>query len=285
MKLHNIIISTFCLSLFLFVVSCEPYQEEGIDIGDLPGEPTFTLSVDPSNANKIIITNTSTGFYDFIWDVEGGFGTSGVPGVSLLQSDTILYPNMGTYDITLHAASSAGNGTSFSTQSVVITEDVMIECDDKFIMLTDNCTSKCWKLASSAGSIMVGPTELSGEWFSSPDNGLAAEQEDDLWCFNFDGLAWSYENSGATFSACQGFVGDPNYPVPTGVVYNVLNSGTTFSTYKILLPDGVWMGVEDSGPEYQIVSMTDQEMVLLAPIAPCDGSPSNGWFTITFVAA
>lgn len=283
MNHYNKLFFLLLLTLSVFV-SCDPFEEDDINIGPLPEAPTFTASVDPDNANKIIITNTSQGFIDFIWDITGGVGLEGTPNVSTLNSDTVLFSTMGTYDITLHATKSGGSGTSYSSQTFTIAEDAVVECDDKFSLLTDGCTSKCWKLSNEAGAISVGPVELSTEWFSSPEDGHDPSQVDDTWCFSFEDFAWTYNNNGSTFSACQGYIEDPNYPVPTGIVFSVLNSGTTFSDYKIVLPEGVWMGVEDSGPEYQIVDINEFEMTLLAPLAPCDGAAS-GWFTIKFEAA
>lgn len=283
MNRYNKLFFLLLLTLGIFA-SCDPYEEDDIDIGPLPEAPTFTASVDPDNANKIIITNTSEGFISFVWDITGGIGLEGTPDVSTLGHDTILFSMMGTYDITLHAAKSGGSGTSFSSQTFTIEENAVVECDEKFSLLTNNCTTRCWKLSNVAGAISVGPVELSGEWFASPEDGHDPSQTDDRWCFSFEDFSWVYNNNGSSFSACQGFVEDTAYPVPTGVTYNVVNSGTTFSDYKIVLPTGVWMGVEDSGPEYQIVEINEQEMTLLAPIAPCDGSASPGWFTIKFVA-
>lgn len=288
----NKVMNTYNKIFFFFLLvvglctACDPYEEDDIDIGLLPEAPTFTLSVSPENPNVIVITNTSEGFYDFIWDIPGGIGLAGVPSVSLLDRDSVSYGSMGTYDITLHAAKSGGSGTSFSTQSVTIADDIIIECNEKFDVLTDACTVRCWKLGSNEGAVKVGPAELSGEWYSSPEDGLLAEQADDTWCFSFDGLGWSYANNGATLSPCIGG-GAPisDYPVPTGQSFNVLPESGSFADYKIVLGDGIWMGVEDSGPEYQIVEISDNEMILLTTLTPCDGSASPGWFTLTFVPA
>lgn len=284
MNRYNKLFFLLLLTLGTFA-SCDPYEEDDINIGNLPEAPTFTASVDPTNANKIVITNTSEGFVDFVWDIDGGIGLVGTPNVSTLSHDTVLFSAMGTYDITLYATKSGGSGTSFSTQTFVIDENAVLECDDKFSLLTNGCTVQCWKLSNIAGAINVGPAELSSEWFSSPEDGHDPSQADDTWCFSFEDVSWTYNNNGSTFSACQGFVEDPAYPVPTGVNFNVVDSGTTFSDYKIILPTGVWMGVEDSGSEYQIVDINENEMILLAPIATCDGTASPGWFTITFVPA
>jgi len=265
-------------------IACDPYEEDDIDIGLLPEPPTFTLSVSAENPNVIVIENTSEGFYDFIWDIPGGIGLAGVPSISSLDRDSVSYSTMGTYDITLHATKLGGNGTSSSSKTVVIAEDAVIECNEKFETLTNGCTAQCWKLGSNEGAVKVGPTELSGEWYSSPAGGLLAEQADDRWCFNFEDLAWSYENNGATLSPCiGGGAAIADYPVPTGQTFNVLTNESSFAEYKIVLGNGIWMGVEDSGPEYQIVEISEDEMVLLTTLTPCDGSASPGWFTLTFV--
>lgn len=274
----------FFLIVVVSCIACDPYEEDSIDIGMLPEEPTFTATVVADNANKIAIVNTSTGFYNFVWDIEGGLGLEGLPNRSTLDSDTITYTSMGTYTITLHAAKVGGNGTSISSQTFIIEENIVVECDEKFEDLTNDCTVQCWTLSDVAGAVKVGPTQLSGEWFTSGQ--LPPEQADDQWCFDFSDLSWTYNNNGATLSACQGNAIDDAYPIPTGENFNVLPSGaSTFSNFKIVLNDGIWMGVEDSGSEYEIVSISDLEMVLLTPLTPCDGSPSPGWFTLTFKPA
>lgn len=264
--------------------ACDPYEEDDIDIGMLPEAPTFTMSVSLEDPNVIVITNTSDGFHDFVWDISGGIGLEGIPGLSNLSHDSISYALMGSYDISLHAMKIGGSGTAVSTQTVTIAEDAPIECDVKFDFLTNGCTTRCWKLGSNEGAVKVGPVELSGEWFTSPAGGLPTEQSDDTWCFNYADLSWSYMNNGATLSPCIGG-GDiiMDYPIPSDKTFSVIPNTTSFAVNKIVLESGVWMGVEDSGPEYQVVSITNDEMVLLTTLKPCDGSPSPGWFTLTFV--
>ncbi len=264
-------------ALFLGIFSCEPFQEEATDLPPLPEDPTFTVAIDTDNPNKVIVTSTANGFFDHLFSAPNG-----TPNSSELTQDTIFYPRAGTYEITLHASAIGGGGVSSSTQTVSIADDAEVECDANLSLLTDECTTRCWQLANTPGSISVGPTPLSGEWFQSSN--LDPDQDGDKWCFNFTGTELTYEDNGATFSACAGYVAIPNYPVPSDMTWTVLPSGTPNSTYKIVLPDDFWMGVEDSGPEYEIISMTDTDLVVISEIKPCDGTPSPGWFTLTFIA-
>ncbi len=276
MKL-NYIIFLFSIILIGTFTSCDSYVEDGIDLPALPDDPTFTLEEDPNNPNRIIVKFSEEGFFSHVWDLPGG-----TPTTSTLNVDTIFYVKAGMYDITLNAAATDGGGTASSTQSIIIAEDAVIECDDNLTLLTDECTSKCWRLAQTPGAISVGPTPLSSEWFSSSD--LDGAQVDDLWCFDFDGAAFRYMNNGNTFSSCANFSVIENYPIPANMTYSVVPSDSEFSSLKILLPEEFWMGVEDSGNEYEIIELSEDQMVLLTTIAPCDGTPSPGWFTLTFLA-
>jgi len=240
------------------------------------GPPTFELEALASNPNLIVITSTANGFFDHVWDLPGG-----TPNRSTLSRDTVFYPSAGNYSITLHASKEGGNGTSSTTQAITIDQDAEAVCDDITVLLTGDCTTKCWKLSEEPSSVKVGPVPFSAEWFDSP--GIDPAQANDLWCFTFEGGVHEYINGGDTFSACQGFVVDQNYPVPTGVSYLIADSNSSNSELEIILDEGSWMGVEDTGPSYEIVSISEDEMVLLTPIAPCDGAPSPGWFTLTFV--
>ena len=256
--------------------SCQPKEDTSIDLGALPEPPEFTIEVSSENPNLIIFEITSNGFFDYVWDLPGG-----TPNKSVLSRDTTFYPSAGNYAITLHAAKEGGSGTSSNTKTITIDQDGQAICNPTMSSLTGECMSKGWKLSPAPSSIIVGPTPFSAEWFDSPE--LDPAQINDRWYFTFEGGLHEYVNGGETLSACQGFVTDVNYPIPSGVTYQVIPSGSANSEFKIILDEGSWMGVEDSGPEYEIVSIDDDEMVLLTTITPCDGSASPGWFTLTFV--
>ena len=53
---------------------------------------------------------------------------------------------------------------------------------------------------------------------------------------------------------------------------------------QIILPSCWFMGVWDSGPAYDIVEITEDRLVLHAPIQNGDCSAGDGYFTLTFIA-
>lgn len=262
--------------LAIAMFSCEPYQEAGRDLPPLPDAPDFLVEPHPDNPNKFVITSLANGYFNHLWDLPGS-----APPTSSLEVDTAFYQKAGTYEITLHIAASDGGGTASATKTVTVAEDAELECDENLTLLTDGCTFKCWKLSNQPGGIMVGPIPLSGEWFSS--SGLDDSQLDDRWCFEFEGGVFDYQNGGASFSSCAGFLPIEGYPIPPDMTYLISPSNSDFSDLKITLSDEFWMGVEDSGPDYEIVELNENALVLLSAIKPCDGSPSPGWFTLTFV--
>ena len=273
----NYLSSIIILSLVGGSWQCTP-EENDFELGASPAPPTFDLEILPDDPNRVVVQNTTEDVFNLVWDAPGG-----TPNRSTKPVDTIFYASRGTYAISLHAAQRDGSGTSSARASVVIEQDAEIACDETISALTDECTERCWRLTGESGAIQVGPQPLSSEWFSS--SGLESTQLDDLWCFAFEDAVHEYRNNGSSFSACQGYVEDPNYPVPEEVNYQIGPADTDEAELKITLTDPeAWIGVEDSGPEYEIVTLTDTELVLLSRIKPCDGADSPGWFTLHFVA-
>ena len=240
---------------------------------DLPAEPDFQIDPVPNDPNRFIVTDLSQGNLSRVWD----FG-EGMPATSTLKSDTVLFTKAGEYDITLHIASESGGGNAFSTKPVNVAMDVE-GC--QLLFLNEDCTEKCWRLSGLEGGVKVGPVPFSGEWYTSPD--IVPSQADDRWCFSEDGT-FRYENFGATFSACAGFIDLEDYEIPAEMTYTFSPGSGQDGLDRISLSD-LWMGVEDSGSTYDIAEVSEEEMMLLAPIKPCDGAPSPGWFTLTFFKA
>ena len=268
----------YLISLVFLFAQCNEVEEYSLP-GTLPADPDFTIDPVPDDPNRFIVTDNSTGNFTRLWD----FGPDGLPKTSSLQQDTVTYSKKGDYTIRLHISASDGSGTANSEQSVFVAEDGVLACSETLEVLTNNCTQKCWRFSEEAGAVAVGPEPLSGEWFTS--NGLEPTQLDDLWCINIEDGIFDYQNQGSSFSACQGYVEDVNYPVPVGALFEYIPGGGIDGLDRItLLTPGSWMGVEDSGPTYDIFSVTSSRLVLIAPLFPCDGSPSTGFFTFTFKA-
>jgi len=264
------------LTASLLFIACDLQQPASRELGPLPAPPEFSVEEVPGNPNQVVVRLLSTDFFDFIWDLPGG-----TPKTSKAPVDTIFYQRAGTYPISLHAAHTSGNGTAVSTQTITIAQDATLECNATLRLLTNDCSTQCWKLSPERGSIQVGPVPLSSEWYNSP--GLDDAQIDDLWCFNAETGAFIYDNGGETFSVCAGYVSVPDYNIPPNAGFTFSPSASGNAEFMLTLDEGSWMGVEDSGPVYEIVSISENELVMLSPIRPCDGSASPGWFTLTFI--
>ena len=123
-----------------------------------------------------------------------------------------------------------------------------------------------WTFSTAAGAITVGPTKGSGDWYTSPPNGLVPEQYDDKFVFFVDGGHFQYYNNGLTIYPEQGYEALP-FDAPTDATWQLTAGGVR----EIVLPVGSFIGVKDSGPVYEIVSLTPESMVLSSPLLGGDG--------------
>lgn len=254
----------------LAISACNEPTDFSLD-ADPPAPPEFLIEPVSGDPNRFIITDVSEGNFSRVWSMEDG-----QPETSTLKSDTVFYNRMGEYEIKLFIASESGGGTAQNIKTVTVDADVL-GCQLDF--LNEDCSMKCWKLSPEPASVMVGPIPFSGEWFTSDD--ITDNQADDMWCFSEDGTL-IYDNSGATFSSCQGFVDVEDYPIPNEILYTYADGSGIDNLNRITI-EGIFMGVEDSGPTYDIIEVSEDKMMLLTPLKPCDGSPSTGWFTLTFL--
>lgn len=262
------------LLYILFVAMCFTACEKQIDYtldGNLPEKPNFSIEQVVDNPNKFLVTDLSPSNFTRVWN----FG-KGIPATSTLVQDTVFFTKKGDYTITLHISAADGNGNAFASKTVSVLEDVA-GCQYPF--LPEECTLKCWKLSGEPGGVKVGPAPLSGEWYTSPN--IVDTQADDEWCFDGDGNFF-YNNNGSSFSSCQGFIEVVDYPIPADMLFEFKQGGGFDGLDEISIPTEIYMGVEDSGPTYNIINVNETSMVLLTPVKPCDGSPSPGWFTLTF---
>ena len=250
--------------------ACNESIDYGLE-GDLPAKPEFSIEAVPGDPNSFVVTDLSQGNFSRVWEFKDG-----APATSTLASDTVFYKKAGDYDIVLHVASESGSGTAFSTKSINVEMDVE-GC--QLLFLNEDCSTKCWRLSPEPESIILGPDPLSTEWFVSPD--ITPSQADDQWCFSEDGTL-EYQNAGGSFSACAGYVDVEDYEIPSDLTYTFASGEGVLELDRISL-SGLWLGIEDSGITYDIYEISEEKMVLITPLKPCDGSPSTGYFTLTFL--
>lgn len=267
-------ISALCA--LALIAACSPVEDADISLPALPGPPTLSVAFLPGDSNRVVVQDLSSGFFDRNWEFTGG-----VPQQSKRTVDTVFYPKAGDYTITLYASAEGGGGTSQNSVTVKIPKNAGGSCDPLVALLTGDCGAegKCWTLTHAAGAVRVGPTPGSSEWYTSPANGLQAAQYDDKFCFYFPGLSFVYDNNGQSVDPFNGYA-VVNYTPPTGMTWFLSKGGGAGGADRIVLPQGAFMGVWDSGPLYDIVSITESKLVVRSQIVN-----NSGWFDLTFEKA
>lgn len=252
------------------IAACVPFQTEDISLPAAP-QASFTTSFVPGDSNRVVVTDNSNGGFVRLWDFGNGKYSQAI-------SDTAYYPFAGTFTISLSVSDKGG--MSQDAKTVVITRDAEVPCDSTVFYLAGGCNasdSARWIWSQAAGAVRVGPTPLSGEWFTATAGSLQAEQYDDSWVFAFNGSRFQYYNNGQSVDPGQGYIPVPLTP-RTDVTWS-LSPGTGFNgADQIILPTGTFIGVMDSGPIYDIVEVTPSKLVLLSPLAA-----GGGFFTLTLI--
>ncbi|MFT7588200.1 MAG: hypothetical protein ACI959_000407 [Limisphaerales bacterium] len=275
MKLKSIFFNPalICMSFMALVFSCDPYVEAGTELsGDVP-TPSFETEFVSDNPNQVIVRATSTGGFQMIWDF--GNGTS-----STLAVDTVYYPQMGVYDIKLTV--SGTGGAAQAVQSVTIAEDDETSCsDEELIRLCGGCSDpdgNLWTWSIAAGAITVGSSPGAGDYFVSAEGALVPEQYDDFYDFIYEDAQYDYLNNGETIFPELGFTPQPYTPNPDAQWSLSPGTGVGGVTQLIISDPELFMGTKDSGPVYDIITLTDTDMYVRSEIR--DGS---GWFEFHFV--
>lgn len=173
-----------------------------IAIGPLTAD--FEAAID---GNNVQFTNLSTNAVAYQWDFGDG-------AVSSEENPAHIYLAEGTYSVTLTA--SVGDQSESTTRDVEITSV-------SFISTLAGETGKTWTLAEIAGSVKVGPSPGSGEWWGGPTleevTGGRSCLQDDEFTFFPDG-SYSYNSQGSTLyddyiPGNDGSCIDPaNFPAP-----------------------------------------------------------------------
>ena len=271
----NIFLLLISLSCF---IACDPQRDDGIQLGPSPDAPLFTAKVMDTDSNRVIVTSQSDGNFQLLWDLPGG-----IPKSSNKAVDTILYTDIGEYTITLYASKADGNGTSSSSQKVQILRDAPLECNDKLELLT-NCgsQSKGWTFTHAAGAIKVGPEYGDFSWYTSPEDGLQDAQYDDVYYFTFLHFVFQNSNGGQSVNPWNGYAAEDYDPGISEFLY--LEGTGTDGRDQIIIPDDQFMGTWDTDNVMDVMTLTENELVVRARIRAQDGTPAaQGWFDLTFV--
>jgi PKD repeat protein len=277
----------FILSIFAFA-ACEPYQDADIALGVAPGTPEFSIEYAQGDSNTIIVKDLSSGNFSRVWNFgENADGQRPLKRTSTFGIDTVTYIKAGTYTITLYVAAEGGGGTAQNSKTITVANDAVTGCSGTVALLTGDClpTGRCWVFSQVAGAITVGPSPGDGSWYASPAAGLVGDQYDDSFCFFLDASEFQYNNNGLTVNPFDGYQAQAfNYP--SDMTWTFSPGTGDGGKDQIILAPGLFMGVRDAGNVLDIVTISETELVVRAPIVNVDGTPNsnNGWFELYFVA-
>jgi hypothetical protein len=273
------------LAILIAAVGCQPIAEEGID---LPGAPDASfeweyLYVDTAampyvDSNRVVFTSLAGDGFLHFWDFGNNLTSNAI-------QDTTFYPQSGDYAVTYSVYGAGGSGVA--TQTVPIANTVELPCEGTLALLTGCDNQKTWIFSGEAGAISVGPQPGSSEWYSSPVAGLVPEQYDDSYQFTTDG-EYFYDNNGGTVNPYEGYV-VTELAVPDTLSYLLFDGAGLNGEDQIYLPQDefgfCWfMGVWDAGPTFDIVELTEDRLVVSAPIQLGDCTNGEGYFTLYFAA-
>ncbi len=261
--------------IFLLVlvgfVSCQPWMEPDVELGPAP-VASIQFTPLPGDPNRIVFTDASDGSFTRNWSFGNG-------AFSSQQVDTAYFAFAGEYVVTLSVA--GRGGSSAASQTIVIAQNDPNACSNlTLVNLAGGCfpgDSGVWIFSQEAGAISVGPTELATDWYTSPAGGLVSEQYDDSWVFYIEDNHFQYFNSGLTVDPYQGYQALP-FDAPTDAIWT-LSPGTGYQgADQIILPAGSFIGTMDSGPVYDIISISEDSLTVMGPLVG-----AAGWFTFKLV--
>lgn len=282
----------------LFLVSTIACQEGVPEIGDLPATPQFTVtSIDTNNNYVIELTNANEYFSHLISSPGGKFRN---PFKSIDKTttdkaiDTIQFLNKGLQTITVNGLSKEGGGNSLATQDVDVPKDLGAQCTEILELLVGDCTSdfgKCWTWSREAGALSNESAIGLSDWFTSPEDGLQYEQYDDQFCFTFENSIYLHNNYGASvYPFDMSFA--PREYTPIGSKFQLLEDEPIYETDHSLIlvsddlaADKAWLGAWDSGPNYGIVEISEEKLVLRSAITDANGNVQAGYFDFILVPA
>jgi hypothetical protein len=269
----------FISSAALVFFACTPDRDDDFQLPAAPDKPEFSVSFVEGDSNRGVITDLSSGQFQRLWDLPGG-----TPKISAKGIDTIFYTDEGQYTITLYISGMDGGGSAYSSKSITILKDAPMECTPKMAILTGDCgpTGKCWTFTTAGGAVKVGPGYNDFSWYTSPVNGLQAAQYDDVYCVTFDDLTFEIQNNGQSVNPWNGYQ-PANYD--PGITEFIFLEGTgTDGRDQIIMPDNQIMGVWDADNVMDVISLTEDQLVVRARLCGQNGVPAaEGWFELTFV--
>ena len=259
----------FAALLFVVLISC---KREDPTLGDPPSieDAQFTATPSAANANIIEFAASSTDMR-YVWDLGNGLTANG-------SSVTGVYPNAGTYTVTLMVFNRGGSQQSI--QEIVINQtDPTLLDDPLYNSLTGGANgpgSKTWVIDSAnAEHFGVGPDPIGAAgnfpewWAAQPGDKAGVGLYDDRYVFTLNGFQFDMVNNGdvyvhnslsADFPGSYENLGD--YTAP----YNDLLGETWTLTFdpdtSLTVSGNSFLGMYTGVRTYKILHLNDTSMSL-----------------------
>ena len=150
-----------------------------------------------------------------------------------------------------------------------------------------------WAWSDAPGALSIGPTPNSSDWYSGSLSTLAPAQQDDRWVFHPDGK-FEFLTNGVVTNPFDAYSGLSVLYGPSTwdweIDYDDMWAGSPvrfiLGDYPIQGSSEIqcgWMGLMDTGSEYEVTITSDTTMVFVSPIRLEDCSAaSEGFITMTF---
>ncbi|MGB7392887.1 MAG: endo-1,4-beta-xylanase [Pricia sp.] len=306
-KLYFLFIATF------FLFSCESDDNTS---SPEPINLSFEVLKSDSNPSRILVDNTSSGIEGLTsyWQfTEGGEQVADEAGL-----ENFLYEVEGDYVITLSVETPSGVQTATQTVSVGGFE-VESFCEDNTAqLLAGTCeegeTGKTWVWSKLAGAYGVGPTgngsgtghdsadPIDISWYTHPANGFLEEDGsscayDDKYIFRQNDQntyinqnngdytwVWSWANVELGTDLAEFEDGCHESIEPDSANWTLeYRTGSDGQEYPwIIFSKGSTIAYYDGNSEYEIVDITEDQMVLRSIGADPNSEP-NGWRYYTLI--
>lgn len=175
----NYKIQMFLALLALSFVACEPQLDDKPELGNPPGEVTFSVTEVENEPNTFLLESTTPGGFIFSWDLGNGATENG-------NNIAVTYAKAGDYTITLDLVTDGGVGSA--SKMVSVAEDLPISCEtNELFEFLSNCDTRTWKLVEEEGAYWVG--NASETWWQNPLDEVEVRPcaWNDEWVFNVDG--------------------------------------------------------------------------------------------------
>ncbi|GHA55198.1 PKD domain-containing protein [Pontibacter akesuensis] len=261
MKRHINFIATLLLLAFTWT-GCETEDPE---LGPAPTaeQVQFTVQPDAENENIVHFVSTSPGF-KAVWDFGNGATATG-------KEVTGTFPIKGEYTVTLTIFTEGGFASNSKTITIENTNPLMLNRPD-YNFLTggaDALEGKTWVVdKEAAGHLALGPvTSAAPEWYRAAPNEKAGEGlYNDEMTFNLNGLAYTYNNKGDTFSngANLAGLGGTNggdatvaYTPQQNLTWSIVDEG---DQKFLIISNGGFMGYYTGVSRYEILALSENEL-------------------------